>query len=416
LLSASDRLALEQSLQRWRASPADGLHPVGFFRSHTRPDFGFDAQDEEMFGGGEGSAEQVFLLIRPSHTELPLTQIGIRVGDRFTAAATFPLSVPALEAAGLLLEDEAADHPAGTPEIRPNSEAQVATVPQKQSRNTRWVLAGSAATIAVAVLALTLSWPRQAGSVKAPVRPAAVLPAPALPDSEKAAAAVSGDPQTGDVQEAKAPQEGAAESAPEPVWRTPPRQASRDEDGDEPPPRSKWVVIPQPSVPQTAAPQPLTTTQSPAPQPSEPPQPAVERAARPVRAESRIDSSVSTDPVRPSRAGRILKTLVPLRWTGFTSGTHTTSARAITQVKPSIPPALAKRAHSEEVVDVKVQVLADGHVSRAEVTNAPQNSLLAEPARVAAEQWVFEPARVANRPVASSVVIHFRFRENQSAF
>jgi TonB family protein len=130
-------------------------------------------------------------------------------------------------------------------------------------------------------------------------------------------------------------------------------------------------------------------------------------------AESRADSSVSTDPVRPSRAGRIFKTLVPLRWAGFTSGTHTVVARPIVQIKPSVSPALAKRAQGEEVVDVKVQVLANGHVSRADVVSAPQDSLLSEPARVAARQWVFEPARVADRPVASSVIIHFRFNESR---
>jgi TonB family protein len=62
-------------------------------------------------------------------------------------------------------------------------------------------------------------------------------------------------------------------------------------------------------------------------------------------------------------------------------------------------------------VDVKVQVLANGHVSRADLVAAPDNSVLAEPARVAARQWVFEPARVADHPVASSVIIHFRLHE-----
>jgi TonB family protein len=117
--------------------------------------------------------------------------------------------------------------------------------------------------------------------------------------------------------------------------------------------------------------------------------------------------------VRPSRAGRILKTLVPLRWSGFTSGTHTVAARPIVQIKPSISPALAKGAHADEAVDVKVQVLANGEVSRADVVSAPQNSLLSEPARVAARQWIFEPARVHDRPVASSVILHFRFNESR---
>jgi hypothetical protein len=36
--------------------------------------------------------------------------------------------------------------------------------------------------------------------------------------------------------------------------------------------------------------------------------------------------------------------------------------------------------------------------------------VLSEPARAAARQWIFEPARVADQPVVSSVIIHFRFR------
>jgi TonB family protein len=431
LLSPSDRLALQASLERWRSSPAGGLHPVGFFRSHTRPDFGFDAQDQEIFGGGERSGEPVFLLVRPSHSELPLAQIGIRLGNALTGAATFPLSVHALRESGLLAEEGGSDHPAGSPKLSPKSgktsttnAEPIAPAPRVMDSGSkslwdrsRWGVLGSAGAVGIAALALALLWPLPVQPVRQGPRPAAVVPVPALPHSEKDAAILSGDTQTDSVQDTKAPQEGATEFAPEPVWETAPHPVVRRDLPDEEQPRSKWVPIPQPSAPQNATPRtavPDPSQPQPSPfQTSTPPVSVQERPVRPTAAENRADSSVSTDPVRPSRAGRILKTLVPLRWAGFKSGTHRVAARPIVQIKPSISPALAKGAHAEEAVDVKVQVRANGQVSRADVVSAPENSLLSEPARLAARQWVFEPARVADRPVDSSVIIHFRLHESR---
>jgi len=62
-----------------------------------------------------------------------------------------------------------------------------------------------------------------------------------------------------------------------------------------------------------------------------------------------------------------------------------------------------------ENVDIKVLVEEDGHVARADIVHASGNGVLAEPARAAALEWKFQPARAAGQRVASSLILHFRF-------
>jgi outer membrane biosynthesis protein TonB len=59
------------------------------------------------------------------------------------------------------------------------------------------------------------------------------------------------------------------------------------------------------------------------------------------------------------------------------------------------------------VVDVKVFIDEWGSVSRAQVPT--KGSDLATVALNAARQWQFTPARKHDKPVASEMVLHFRF-------
>jgi outer membrane biosynthesis protein TonB len=58
-------------------------------------------------------------------------------------------------------------------------------------------------------------------------------------------------------------------------------------------------------------------------------------------------------------------------------------------------------------VDVKVFIDESGNVSRAQVLT--KGSELASVSLSAARQWQFTPARKHDKPVASEMVLHFRF-------
>jgi TonB family protein len=119
-----------------------------------------------------------------------------------------------------------------------------------------------------------------------------------------------------------------------------------------------------------------------------------------------VESEVSIEPA-PSLKQRLAK-VNPLKWSGHArSQEH--AAQPIHQVKPQISPQLARKAWGVENVDVKVLVEEDGHVIHADVVHASGDGLLAEPARLAALGWKFQPARAAGRRVSSSLILHFRF-------
>jgi TonB family protein len=120
-----------------------------------------------------------------------------------------------------------------------------------------------------------------------------------------------------------------------------------------------------------------------------------------------VESEVSIEPASHSLKQRLAK-VNPLKWSGHArSQEH--AAQPIHQVKPQISPQLARKAWGVENVDIKVLVEEDGRVAHAEVVHASGDGFLAEPARLAALGWKFQPARAAGRRVSSSLILHFRF-------
>jgi ketosteroid isomerase-like protein len=65
-LSEGDREALEATLGRLAATPPDGVAVVGFYRSHTRPDFSLDAEDAALMAEYFSDPAQMLLLIKPN--------------------------------------------------------------------------------------------------------------------------------------------------------------------------------------------------------------------------------------------------------------------------------------------------------------------------------------------------------------
>jgi TonB family protein len=74
------------------------------------------------------------------------------------------------------------------------------------------------------------------------------------------------------------------------------------------------------------------------------------------------------------------------------------------KVSPTIP---SGPGQAEGSVDVKVYIDESGNVSRAQLLT--KKNELAGASLGAARQWQFTPARKHDKPVASEMVLHFRF-------
>ena len=87
------------------------------------------------------------------------------------------------------------------------------------------------------------------------------------------------------------------------------------------------------------------------------------------------------------------------------------AARPIHESLPSLPPAIRNTVTSEVEVQIKIQVDDSGRVVRvAPVGSAgPASGALVRVSEEAARQWRFAPAMRGNQPVASEVVLTFRY-------
>jgi outer membrane biosynthesis protein TonB len=94
----------------------------------------------------------------------------------------------------------------------------------------------------------------------------------------------------------------------------------------------------------------------------------------------------------------------------FKAGESFTPARPLRHAVPQLPQNLAARLTAETPVDLKLRIDTEGRVSTIEVLGAEAQPELARITSTAASRWTFEPARIANRPVESEVLAHFRFR------
>jgi hypothetical protein len=125
-------------------------------------------------------------------------------------------------------------------------------------------------------------------------------------------------------------------------------------------------------------------------------------------------SLVSVQPAQPgvlSRSISKIPILNLLHRTKFKSGDHFMPARPVRQVKPRLPAEMAGSRPGP--VDIKIWVDESGHVTRAQPLN-DSDPEIAEMASLAALKWTFEPARLADRPVSSELVMHFRFAQSRA--
>lgn len=91
LLSEADAQAFDAAVKRARENPNPLLHPVGYFRSHTREGTGLGPEDTEIFQKHFPEPEAVALIVKPYATKVGMA------GFYFKEDAKFQSGPPLLE-------------------------------------------------------------------------------------------------------------------------------------------------------------------------------------------------------------------------------------------------------------------------------------------------------------------------------
>jgi proteasome lid subunit RPN8/RPN11 len=92
-LSDADHGAMAESLEWFRASAQPGLSVLGYYRSHTLPDFALGEEDEELMRAHFADPWNVVLLIKPSRMGATVADFFIRRNGHAEEALT-PIPFP----------------------------------------------------------------------------------------------------------------------------------------------------------------------------------------------------------------------------------------------------------------------------------------------------------------------------------
>ena len=125
---------------------------------------------------------------------------------------------------------------------------------------------------------------------------------------------------------------------------------------------------------------------------------------------------VSLEPAQPgmiSRSINRIPVLNLLQRQKYRAGDKFSPAKPIRQVKPRMPDEISTDTGYPPPVDVKVWIDKTGQVTKAELLSDHTETEIADIAAHAALKWTFEPARLADNPVNSEMVMHFRFTPKQ---
>jgi TonB family protein len=346
-LSPKDRRALAARLER-RAP----RQVVGYFRSHTRPGMYLDQDDFTVFSQYFPETWQVFLLVRPT-----------------------PMLVP----------------PVAAPAAAPKPEARGRRLPSLP-----WVVVPVIAVlflIAGLFVSENQTPVHQAAVPKVTPPVESLLPEP-VPQQAASPQRVSTPEPAAAVPEATRP---APASVAESTAATPKPIA---------PPKTRAAKKPLPTV---AVPPPVNVARAPVHE-VEPPPPLAAPMAKiepkqvawlpQVHAAPPLEAEVSYD---APHAGVFRRALRKIEGSNGDTGAFTPPA-PIRKVAPVKPPDAEAGARA---VDVRVSIDESGSVTHAQVLT--KGGGLAVAALSAARQWQFTPARKHDKPVASEMVLHFRF-------
>ena len=92
-LSVADQHFLHETVQWFRSGKQPGLSVVGFYRTHTRPDFALTEEDQELAATHFAEPGNLFLLIKPSRTQGTVADFFLWRGTAMAEAAG-PLPFP----------------------------------------------------------------------------------------------------------------------------------------------------------------------------------------------------------------------------------------------------------------------------------------------------------------------------------
>jgi outer membrane biosynthesis protein TonB len=391
-LSQADRRKL---IQRLRAKH-HGLEVVGTFRSHLRQGLYMDQYDFDLMQSSFAGITDVMMLVRPSDWTAGLFVWEQGDIQRQKSYREFPFDIAQLPMTMV-------DTPA----------ARVPALRKSWSLPPAWLASAVSPTVVkLALLAVTVglvavlghySHGRQAG----PSTEVAMMQL--APDvSGEIQRPVDPDVARSDVDEmhVKLPPVETrpspfAENRPQPV-PTPAASGSSVRSSVQP-----AEVIVQPQLPAPPAPMPPVqmagnvpaSLSGPVALKPEPPQ---------------LISVVSVQAAQPgavSRGINRIPILNLLQRNKYKAGDRFLPARPVRQVKPRLSAEWASANGYPSPVDVKVWVDENGRVTRAQPLSGESEPEIADMASNAAMKWTFEPARIADRPVSSEVVMHFRFAE-----
>lgn len=174
-----------------------------------------------------------------------------------------------------------------------------------------------------------------------------------------------------------------------------------------PPPEPEPIPEPPPAEPQVTTPESLS---EPVPEPVKKPEP-VEPPVAPVKPKppapkQKPKSLTSAPKLAATTSGGQPNGSAPA---GVKKSGPTTAIRVRSNPAPAYP-AACRSAHQEGIVSLDVQVNANGLPTAVSIIGSSGFAALDQAALAAVRRWRFQPAQVADTPVAGRVRVPVRFR------
>jgi hypothetical protein len=417
------------------------MQAVGFFRTHLRPGLFLDQDDFSLMQEVFGDASQIALLVRP--LEPGPSNAGIFMWeegdiDRRQTPLLFPFDAATLRAQGPI------DRVAGPAPLPKHTPIPHVVVPHEIPARTitvrlpaipvRWIGWGGA--VALGALALGAVIPRlqihpgmQALRAQAPVaappaqpqkaeeEQAAVVaaPIPAPAPQPEAPRAVFAPPSDEDRSAAAAPEPSKKPEAPRAVFAPPPLpepQPVKTVALATPPPVAAPVAAPVVAKVAASVPAPELPVAAPTPAPA--PAPAPEPVRPVVVRRPAVRVAISLEPQESSEIRKVAGH-VPLfgRLAHAEGGSRFSPAHPHTSIEPRVPATMASALPGELAVDIRLSIDKKGLVTNYEVLHGAGTQFASLAASYAgASAW--EPAYEGDHPVASDMIVHYRFQPGEA--
>jgi hypothetical protein len=123
-------------------------------------------------------------------------------------------------------------------------------------------------------------------------------------------------------------------------------------------------------------------------------------------------ATATYEPVKRNGLNRLIHGMPGFRRSDSSGGKGFVPPHALRDIQINVPPDASAPLVRKMRMDVKATVDESGRVTRIELLS-PKDEGLATLAGYGANQWKFAPAKLNDQPVASEIILHFRF-DNQS--